>query len=311
MAEKKSFTLAQLANLTNSIVIGDSSAVVDNLATLENSSDTSITFLANSKYTKFLKTTKARAVVVHANFNLDTELNYLKSEDPYIVFAKLSVLFKKPSFELDTHSIHPTAVISNEAIIGNNVSIGANVYIGPGCHIEDNVVIRANCSFVRDVYLGENSIIQHGSVLGSDGFGYAPSKDGYVKIEQIGKLIIGSNVEIGAGCTIDRGALGNTEIHDGVKLDNQVHIAHNVILGKNSAIAACCAIAGSAVIGKNFQMGGLSGVLGHLSICDDVIIGAHTLITKTIKEAGNYIGIMPAQKQQDWAKSSIFIKKRI
>jgi UDP-3-O-[3-hydroxymyristoyl] glucosamine N-acyltransferase len=311
VAEKKSFTLAQLANLTNSIVIGDSSAVVDNLATLENSSDTSITFLANSKYTKFLKTTKARAVVVHANFNLDTELNYLKSEDPYIVFAKLSVLFKKPSFELDTHSIHPTAVISNEAIIGNNVSIGANVYIGPGCDIDDNVVIRANCSLVRDVYLGKNSIIQHGSVLGSDGFGYAPSKDGYVKIEQIGKLIIGSNVEIGAGCTIDRGALGNTEIHDGVKLDNQVHIAHNVILGKNSAIAACCAIAGSAVIGKNFQMGGLSGVLGHLSICDDVIIGAHTLITKTIKEAGNYIGIMPAQKQQDWAKSSIFIKKRI
>ena len=311
MAEKKSFTLAELANLTNSLVIGDSSAVVDNLATLENSSDTSITFLANSKYKKFLKTTKAKALVVHSSFKTGTELNYLKSEDPYLVFAKLSSLFKEPSFELDTHSIHPTAVISNEAIIGVNVSIGANVYIGPGCDVKENVVIRANCSLVRDVLIGKNSIIQHGSVLGSDGFGYAPSKDGYVKIEQIGKLIIGSNVEIGAGCTIDRGALGNTEIHDGVKLDNQVHIAHNVILGKNSAIAACCAIAGSTVIGKNFQMGGLSGVLGHLSICDDVIIGAHTLITKTIKEAGNYIGIMPAQKQQDWAKSSIFIKKRI
>tara|TARA_B100000768_G_scaffold74871_1_gene71618 strand:- start:107 stop:1042 length:936 start_codon:yes stop_codon:yes gene_type:complete len=311
VTEKKSFTLAELANFTDSIVIGDSSAVVNNLSTLENSSDTSITFLANSKYKKFLKTTKAKALVVHSSFKTGTELNYLKSEDPYLVFAKLSSLFKEPSFELDTHSIHPTAVISNEAIIGVNVSIGANVYIGPGCDVKENVVIRANCSLVRDVLIGKNSIIQHGSVLGSDGFGYAPSKDGYVKIEQIGKLIIGSNVEIGAGCTIDRGALGNTEIHDGVKLDNQVHIAHNVILGKNSAIAACCAIAGSTVIGKNFQMGGLSGVLGHLSICDDVIIGAHTLITKTIKEAGNYIGIMPAQKQQDWAKSSIFIKKRI
>ena len=311
MTEKKSFTLAELANFTDSIVIGDSSAVVNNLSTLENSSDTSITFLANSKYKKFLKTTKAKALVVHSSFKTGTELNYLKSEDPYLVFAKLSSLFKEPSFELDTHSIHPTAVISNEAIIGVNVSIGANVYIGPGCDVKENVVIRANCSLVRDVLIGKNSIIQHGSVLGSDGFGYAPSKDGYVKIEQIGKLIIGSNVEIGAGCTIDRGALGNTEIHDGVKLDNQVHIAHNVILGKNSAIAACCAIAGSTVIGKNFQMGGLSGVLGHLSICDDVIIGAHTLITKTIKEAGNYIGIMPAQKQKDWAKSSIFIKKRI
>jgi len=311
VTEKNSFTLAELANLTNSIVIGDSTAVVDNLSTLENSSNTSVSFLTNSKYKKFLLTTKAQAVVVHSSFSADLKLNYIKSDDPYLVFAKLSSLFKLPSFELDTPSIHPTAVISNEADIGTNVSIGANAYIGPGCNIEENVVIRANCSLVRDVYIGKNSIIQHGTVLGSDGFGYAPSKDGYVKIEQIGKLIIGSNVEIGAGCTIDRGALGNTEIHDGVKLDNQVHIAHNVILGKNSAIAACCAIAGSAVIGKNFQMGGLSGVLGHLSICDDVIIGAHTLITKTIKEAGNYIGIMPAQKQQDWAKSSIFIKKRI
>ena len=311
MTEKNSFTLAELANLTNSIVIGDSTAVVDNLSTLENSSNTSVSFLTNSKYKKFLLTTKAKAVVVHSSFSPDLKLNYIKSDDPYLVFAKLSSLFKLPSFELDTPSIHPTAVISNEADIGTNVSIGANAYIGPGCNIEENVVIRANCSLVRDVYIGKNSIIQHGTVLGSDGFGYAPSDDGYIKIEQIGKLIIGSNVEIGAGCTIDRGALGNTEIHDGVKLDNQVHIAHNVILGKNSAIAACCAIAGSAVIGKNFQMGGLSGVLGHLSICDDVTIGAHTLITKTIKEAGNYIGIMPAQKQKDWAKSSIFIKKRI
>ena len=116
--------------------------------------------------------------------------------------------------------------------------------------------------------------------------------------------------EIGAGCTIDRGALDDTEIHDGVKLDNQVHIAHNVILGANSAIAACCAIAGSTTIGMNLQMGGLSGILGHLSICDNVSVGAHTLITKNIKKSGNYIGIMPAQNQKDWAKSSIFIKNR-
>jgi UDP-3-O-[3-hydroxymyristoyl] glucosamine N-acyltransferase len=123
--------------------------------------------------------------------------------------------------------------------------------------------------------------------------------------------VIGKNVEIGASCTIDRGALDNTENHDGVKLDNQIQIAHNVVLGANSAIAASCAIAGSTVIGKNFQMGGLSGVLGHLSICNDVIVGAHTLITKSINESGNYIGIMPAQKQKDWAKSSVFIKKRV
>ena len=158
--------------------------------------------------------------------------------------------------------------------------------------------------------IGKNSIIHNGFILGSDGFGYAPSDNGYVKIEQLGRLIIRNNVEIGAGCTIDRGALSDTEIHDGVKLDNQVHIAHNVILGENSAIAASCAIAGSTVIGKNFQMGGLSGVLGHLSVCDNVAVGAHTLITKDIKQSGNYAGIMPAQDHKDWANSSVFINKR-
>ena len=195
--------------------------------------------------------------------------------------------------------------------IGKDVSIGANVVIGPNCVIGNNVIIKSNCWLVQDVEIGDFSVIHNGSVLGSDGFGYAPSKDGYVKIEQLGKLVIGKNVEIGASCTIDRGALDNTEIHDGVKLDNQIQIAHNVVLGENSAIAASCAIAGSTVIGKNFQMGGLSGVLGHLSICDDVTIGAHTLITKSINDSGNYIGIMPAQKQKDWAKSSVFIKKRV
>ena len=135
------------------------------------------------------------------------------------------------------------------------------------------------------------------------------SKDGYVKIKQLGKLKIGKNVEIGANCTIDRGAIDDTEIHDGVILDNLVHIAHNVIIGENSAIAASCAIAGSARIGKNFQMGGLSGVLGHLDVCDNVTVGAHTLITKDITKPGNYIGIMPAQEHNDWAKSSVFIKK--
>ena len=311
MTEKRSYTLAELADHLDSKVIGNSDAVVNNLATIENASSSSITFLANKKYKKFLKTTKAIAVVVHDDFEINNNLNYLKSSDPYLAYAKLSSLFKKSSFEENTHSVHPSAVISNNCIIGENVSIGANVFIGPDCILHDNVIIQANCSLAQDVSIGKNSIIHHGSVLGSDGFGYAPSKDGYIKIEQIGKLLIEENVEIGANCTIDRGALGDTEIKEGVKLDNQVHIAHNVILGKNSAIAASCAIAGSTEIGKNFQMGGLSGVLGHLSIADNVSIGAHTLITKSINESGNYVGIMPAQKQQDWAKSSIFIKKRV
>jgi len=311
VSQTKEYTLSEIAEFTGSKIVGNKSSVVNNIATLQNATKESISFLTNKKYQKYIKTTSANAVIVATNFKIDNQKNYLVSEDPYLAYAKLTTLFKKPIFEFDNPTIHPSAVISNRSQIGNDVSIGANVVIGPDCIIGNHVIIKANCSIVQDVVIGEYSVIHNGSVLGSDGFGYAPSKDGYIKIEQLGKLVIGRDVEIGASCTIDRGALDNTEIHDGVKLDNQIQIAHNVVLGENSAIAASCAIAGSTIIGKNFQMGGLSGVLGHLSVCDDVTVGAHTLITKSINKSGNYIGIMPAQNQKDWAKSSIFIKKRI
>ena len=310
MTESKEYTLAEIADHTDSIVVGDSGAIVNNLSTLEKASSESLSFLSNSKYSKFISSSKAQAIIVHDSFDIKDKRNYLVNSDPYLAYAKASSLFKKYVFEIDNAAIHPSATISNDSSIGENVSIGANVVIGPNCNIGDNVIIKSNCSIVQDVTIGENSIIHNGTVLGSDGFGYAPTKTGYVKIEQIGKLLIKKNVEIGANCTIDRGALLDTEIHEGVKLDNQIQIAHNVIIGKNSAIAASCAVAGSTIIGKNFQMGGLSGVLGHLNICDNVTVGAHTLITKDIKESGNYVGIMPVQEQKNWAKSSVFIKKR-
>jgi len=310
VTESKEYTLAEIADHTDSIVVGDSGAIVNNLSTLEKASSESLSFLSNSKYSKFISSSKAQAIIVHDSFDIKDKRNYLVNSDPYLAYAKASSLFKKYVFEIDNAAIHPSATISNDSSIGENVSIGANVVIGPNCNIGDNVIIKSNCSIVQDVTIGENSIIHNGTVLGSDGFGYAPTKTGYVKIEQIGKLLIKKNVEIGANCTIDRGALLDTEIHEGVKLDNQIQIAHNVIIGKNSAIAASCAVAGSTIIGKNFQMGGLSGVLGHLNICDNVTVGAHTLITKDIKESGNYVGIMPAQEQKNWAKSSVFIKKR-
>jgi UDP-3-O-[3-hydroxymyristoyl] glucosamine N-acyltransferase len=306
----KEYTLFEIAEYTGSKVVGDSKSIVDNINTLEKASSNSLSFFANSKYIKHLKASKAGAILVHKSFKITDEKNYLVSEDPYLAYAKASSLFKNDSFEIHNRRIHPSAVISEQSSIGENVSIEANVVIGPNCIIGNNVSIKSNCSIVQDVEIGNNSTIHNGTVLGSDGFGYAPSKNGYTKIEQLGRLIIGENVEIGACCSIDRGALADTEIHDGVKLDNQIQIAHNVVIGKNSAIAASCAIAGSSVIGKNFKMGGLSGVLGHLRICDDVTIGAHTLITKDIKNPGNYIGIMPAQDHNNWAKSSIFIKKR-
>ena len=308
MSNQKSFKLEELAKLTDSLVIGDPECVVDNLSTISSASESSITFLTNSKYSGNLKNSKACAVLVDESYKEDKDFNYLKSKDPYLAYATLSKLFKEESNNTFPF-VDKSAVISENSVISKNVYIGPHVYIGPNCVIEDNVTINANCSIVQNVSISSNTTIQYGSVLGSDGFGFAPSKNGYVKIEQLGGLKIGKNVEIGANCSIDRGALDDTEIHDGVILDNLIHIAHNVVLGENSAIAASCAIAGSTKIGKNFQMGGLSGVLGHLEICDDVTVGAHTLITKNISKPGNYIGIMPAQDHKDWAKTATLIKK--
>ena len=308
MSKSISFNLGELQEILNATLKGDPSCVVDNIATISNSNDSSISFVTDNKYKKYSKESKAAALIVSKDFTLESDQNYLICEDPYLAYAKISNLFCED--EINFPTIHPSAVISEEANIDKNVYIGPNVYIGARCNIGSNVIINANCSIVKNVTISENSIIHHGSVLGSDGFGFAPTKNGYVKIEQLGGLVIGKSVEIGANCTIDRGAIDNTEIHDGVIFDNQVHIAHNVVIGKNSAIAASCAIAGSTKIGENFQMGGLSGVLGHLEICKDVKVGAHTLITKSISEPGEYIGIMPAQHHKDWAKSSIFIKNK-
>ena len=309
MSKPISFNLAELERILGAKLEGNPSCIVDNIATISNSNDSSITFFTNQKYKDHLATSKAAAFIVSSEFetkNLDG--NYLKCEDPYLAFAKLTHLFKTSDYDLPF--IHPSAVISENSDISENVYIGPNVFIGPNCKIEKNVIINANCSIVKNVTIGQDSLIHHGSVLGSDGFGFAPSKDGYIKIEQLGGLHIGNKVEIGANCTIDRGAIDDTIIGDGVIFDNLIHVAHNVVIGKNSAIAASCAIAGSTVIGDNFQMGGLSGVLGHLNICDNVKVGAHTLITKNIEVQGEYIGIMPAQEQKAWAKSAVYIKKK-
>ena len=303
-----SYSLKDLANKVKGELVGDPEVVINSIATIQNASPGCISFLANPKYNKFLIDSSASAVIVSPELSNELRTPGIITDDPYAAYAIISSLFVKHSNPYTDKSIsyfiHETAEAHETAVIG------PNVYIGPECKIGKNSIIHANSSLVMNVEIGENVIVHFNSILGSDGFGYAPQNDGYIKIEQLGKLIVGDDVEIGAGCTIDRGAIDNTEIHNGVKLDNQVHIAHNVILGENSAIAASCAIAGSTIIGKNLQMGGLSGILGHLKIADNVLIGAHTLITKSIVKAGNYVGIMPAQEQKDWAKSSVFIKQR-
>ena len=303
-----SYSLKDLADKVKGELVGDPDLVISSIATIQNASSGCISFLANPKYKKFLNESSASAIIVSPELSTRLETPGIIAEDPYAAFAIISSMFTRHRNPYSDKSI--SYFVHETAEVHDSVIIGPNVYIGPECKIGRNSIVHANSSLVMNVEIGQNTIIHFNSILGSDGFGYAPQKDGYIKIEQLGKLIIGDNVEVGAGCTIDRGAIDNTEIHNGVKLDNQVHIAHNVILGENSAIAASCAIAGSTTIGKNLQMGGLSGILGHLNIADNVLIGAHTLITKSIDKPGNYVGIMPAQEQKDWAKSSVFIKQR-
>ena len=303
-----SYSLKDLADKVKGELVGDPDLVISSIATIQNASSGCISFLANPKYKKFLKESSASAIIVSPELSSRLETPGIIAEDPYAAYAIISSMFTRHLNPYSDKSI--SYFVHETAEVHDSVIIGPNVYIGPECKIGRNSIVHANSSLVMNVEIGQNTIIHFNSILGSDGFGYAPQKDGYIKIEQLGKLIIGDNVEVGAGCTIDRGAIDNTEIHNGVKLDNQVHIAHNVILGENSAIAASCAIAGSTTIGKNLQMGGLSGILGHLNIADNVLIGAHTLITKSIDKPGNYVGIMPAQEQKDWAKSSVFIKQR-
>ena len=303
-----SYSLKDLADKVKGELVGDPDLVISSIATIQNASSGCISFLANPKYKKFLKESSASAIIVSPELSSRLETPGIIAEDPYAAYAIISSMFTRHRNPYSDKSI--SYFVHETAEVHDSVIIGPNVYIGPECKIGRNSIVHANSSLVMNVEIGQNTIIHFNSILGSDGFGYAPQKDGYIKIEQLGKLMIGDNVEIGAGCTIDRGAIDNTEIHNGVKLDNQVHIAHNVILGENSAIAASCAIAGSTTIGKNLQMGGLSGILGHLNIADNVLIGAHTLITKSIDKPGNYVGIMPAQEQKDWAKSSVFIKQR-
>jgi UDP-3-O-[3-hydroxymyristoyl] glucosamine N-acyltransferase len=253
--------------------------------------------------------------------------------NPYAYFAFASQILEKSatahsqSQSQSQSRIHPTAIIDSSAHVGKNVSIGAysvieaNVSIADGCTLGSQVVIGVNAKIDADtlvysnvtiynaVQLGKNCIIHSGSVIGSDGFGFAPYQKRWIKIPQTGTVIIGDDVEIGSNCSIDRGALGDTVIGRGTKLDNLIQIAHNVKVGEDCAFAANIAIAGSATIGNRVQMGGKAGVLGHLSVCDDVVISSCTLVTKTIAKAGFYSGVYPIQENAEWEKNAVALKR--
>ncbi|MCF1439261.1 MAG: UDP-3-O-(3-hydroxymyristoyl)glucosamine N-acyltransferase, partial [Shewanella sp.] len=283
----KSVTLKQLGELLNAQVKGDQHIEIFGVSTLELAQSGQLTFLANSKYRNQLEQTQASAVLLSEKDAESYEGNALVLKDPYVGFARVAQLLDTTPRTAD--GIHPSAQIDPSAQLGEGVAIGANAVIGANVILGENVQIGAgtvigqdtiigsgtrlwaNVTVYHDVHLGQECIVHSCAVIGSDGFGYANERGQWVKIPQTGGVRIGDKVEIGAGATIDRGALANTEIHDGVILDNQVQIAHNDIIGAHTAIAGCTVVAGSVTIGKHCIIGGNCAISGHLSICD----GAH------------------------------------
>lgn len=317
----KSVTLKELSLLLDGVIQGDESLVIQSVATLENAHAGQISFLANSKYRAQLEGSQAGAVLLSAKDAQDYQGTALIVKDPYVGFARVAQY-------LDTtpkaaEGIHPSAyidasaqlgegvAIGANAVIGANVILGENVQIGAGCVLGQDVIIGsntrlwANVTVYHDVHLGQYCIIHSGAVLGSDGFGYANERGQWIKIPQTGGVRIGDRVEIGASSTIDRGALGNTEIHDGVIIDNQVQIAHNDIIGENTAIAGSTTVAGSVTIGKYCIIGGNSAIAGHLSISDGVHVSGGTNITSSIRESGVYSSATVAMDNKLWRRNTV------
>ncbi len=320
-----SYFLADIAEKIGAVVQGDGQCEISSIATLAAATVGQIAFLANSKYSAQLLDTNASAVIVTEAEAAKCQTNALIMANPYMGYALVAQLLDttpKPA-----NSIHASAVIEDGAIIGKGVTIGANAvietavnladgvsigagsFIGIAAQIGANSTIWSNVSIYHGVVIGENCAVHANTVIGSDGFGYANNKGSWVKIPQLGSVIIGDNVEIGASTTIDRGALGNTIIHSGVILDNQIQIAHNVVIGENTAMAACSVIAGSTEIGKNCVIAGLVGINGHINIADGCVFTGMTMVTKSISDSGVYSSGMPCQPNKEWHKSNARIRK--
>ena len=314
-------SLNKLAQITTSELRGNADLVITGISSLQSASKGDISFAIGRKYLPQLNNCNASAVILTPDLVTSYEGNVLINKSPYLAYAQIVATFYPqqsiPAFIHPSSVIDPSASISSSASIGANVVIGKNVRIADAAMIEAGSIINANCSIGKNTHLhanvtlyadseiGENCIIHSGSVIGADGFGYAPNQGEWYKIKQIGNVIIGNQVEIGANTTIDRAALGSTHISDGVKLDNLIQIGHNVHIGEHTAIAACVAIAGSATIGKRCQIGGASAIAGHLSIADDVIITGMSMVISSIKSAGVYSSGMPVNDNRKWRKNII------
>lgn len=318
-------TLQEIATALGAELHGDGKVEINAINAMHNAQPGSITFLSDSKYSDKLEGIAASAVIVREGDLAACKTNALVMKNPYVGFALVAQLLD--TTPVAAADIAPSAVIASDVIMGENVAIGANAVIETGVTLADNVVIGAGCfvgkntkigqatqlwanvSVYHDIEIGSDCLVHSGTVIGSDGFGYANDAGKWIKIPQIGRVIIGDRVEIGACTTIDRGAIDDTIIADGVIIDNQCQIAHNVQIGENTAIAGAAVMAGSLKIGSNCLIGGASVINGHMEITDNVSITGMSMVMRSIDKAGVYSSGTPAQGNRDWRKQTARIMK--
>nr|WP_245977777.1 UDP-3-O-(3-hydroxymyristoyl)glucosamine N-acyltransferase [Kushneria sinocarnis] len=322
----QTYTLEELTRVLGATLHGDGTQRVSGLATLTDAGPDDIAFLANRAYLRFLDETRAAAVLLPPDLVAECPVAALALDNPYLGYARLSHLFAPP---LAGHQpgIHPAASVSDSARLGDEVSIGPNAVIGDHVTLGDRTVIGAGCSLgeactvgadsllhanvtlYHGVVIGQRAIIHSGAVVGGDGFGFAHDGMAWHKIAQIGGVVVGDDVEIGSCSSIDRGALGDTVIGDGVKIDSQVQIAHNVHIGEHCALAGCVGIAGSTRVGRHCQLGGGVGLAGHLELCDGVQITGMSLVTNSIHEPGVYSSGTGSMPNDLWRRNAVRFKQ--
>ncbi len=312
------YRLDELAALYGGELRGEGSIEIRRVAPIDEAGRGDISFLSNPKYASKLDSCRASALILTPDAADKTSLPAILTRDPYLYFARVAGLLNPPV--KPSSGVHPSATvccsvpddvhvgagafIAEDVTLSPGVVVGSGVSIEAGAHVGADTVIHPRVSIYAGCVIGARCIIHSGAVIGADGFGFARDADkSWVKISQTGRVLLGDDVEVGANTTIDRGAMGDTVIGTGVKLDNQIQIAHNVRIGDHTAIAGCVGIAGSTVIGKRCMIGGQAGIVGHLNICDDVVISAGTLVFKSIHKPGVYTASLPVQPHAEWVRN--------
>jgi UDP-3-O-[3-hydroxymyristoyl] glucosamine N-acyltransferase len=290
---------------------GDPALRVEGLAPLESAQPADLSFLSNPKYRAQLGASRAGCVIVAPALREAALARgaCIVADDPYVYFARVTQLWKRAHARPAGPAIHPSAVIAPEAVVAPDVRIGAHCVVERGARIGAGTVLKARVHVAEDCVIGARCVLHPGVVIGADGFGFAPGPDGFVKIEQLGAVRIGDDVEIGANTCIDRGALADTVIEDGVKLDNLIQIGHNCRIGRHTVVSGCTGIAGSATIGAHCMIGGAAMILGHLTIADRVHISAGTFVARSIRKPGLYTGIFPIDDNATWEKNAATLKQ--